>query len=56
MRRFRAYILDETGQSTTEFILLVSLISVPIYFGARGFMDIFLRRFITAIVESLTKG
>ena len=56
MRLMRAYLSDEAGQSTTEFILLVSLISVPIYFGARGFMDIFLRRFVTAIVESLTKG
>ena len=45
-----------SGQATTEFVLLVSLISIPIYVAVRKLMQVVLRDFITTLIERFTQG
>lgn len=49
------FVSDESGQSTTEFVLLIGLFSIPTFILVRKFMDLFVGRFLTAMVESLTR-
>ncbi len=44
------------GQATTEFVLLVSLVSIPLYLALRLLMQTVLRDFITALIDHFTQG
>jgi hypothetical protein len=46
----------DKGQATTEFVLLVALVSVPIWVAVRLLMQAVLRDFMTALVERFTRG
>jgi hypothetical protein len=46
----------DKGQATTEFVLLVALVSVPIWLAVRLLMQAVLRDFMTALVERFTRG
>ncbi len=50
------FLRDDRGQSTTEFILLVSLISVPLFILIDRFMRVFLEKYISGIVNKFTSG
>lgn len=56
MSRFRQYLRDESGQSTTEYILIIAMISIPIYVAFKKLFEILLRDFIAALIESFTRG
>lgn len=44
------------GQATTEFVLLVSLISIPLYLAVRAVMQTVLKDFITTLINRFTQG
>lgn len=46
----------QRGQATTEFVLLVSLVSIPIYLALRWLMQVVLRDYITSLIERFTQG
>lgn len=46
----------QSGQATTEFVLLVSLVSIPIWVLLRLLMEAVLRDFMTALIERFTRG
>ncbi len=56
VRTLRQYLRDESGQAATEYILVIGLISLPIYVAFKVVFDMFLHDFITAIIGSFTRG
>lgn len=56
MRTIRAYCRDERGQAATEYILIIGLISIPLYIAFKFAFDMFLRDFISALIGSFTRG
>lgn len=52
----RLSFVRQAGQATTEFVLLVSLIAVPIWILLRGLMQLVLRDFIVNLVTRFTQG
>lgn len=44
------------GQATTEFVLLIALVSVPVWVAVRLLMQAVLRDFMTALIERFTRG
>jgi len=44
------------GQATTEFVLLIALVSVPVWVAVRMLMQAVLRDFMTALIERFTRG
>jgi hypothetical protein len=46
----------EAGQATTEFVLLVSLVSIPVYLAVRAMMQVVLHDFIVALITRFTQG
>ena len=56
MRTFRGYLRDERGQAATEYILVIGLISIPLYIAFKLAFDLFLKDFISAVIGSFTRG
>jgi Flp pilus assembly pilin Flp len=56
MQRFRQYLRDERGQAATEYILIIGLISLPLYVAFKAMFDLFLHDFIAAVIGSFTRG
>lgn len=54
--RLRAFLADESGQSTTEYILIIGLISIPIWLAFNVVLKEFLHDFIAALIGSFTRG
>jgi Flp pilus assembly pilin Flp len=52
----KRYLRDERGQAVTEYILIIGLISLPIYVLFKAAFKLFLHDFITAVVGSFTRG
>ncbi|HVT03478.1 MAG TPA: hypothetical protein VHL58_08925 [Thermoanaerobaculia bacterium] len=50
------YLLDDSGQSLTEYILIIGLISVPIFALFKVLMQNFLKEFISRVINSFTRG
>jgi heme/copper-type cytochrome/quinol oxidase subunit 4 len=46
----------QTGQATTEFVLLVALIAVPVWMAVRALMQVVLRDFIITLIARFTQG
>lgn len=51
-RRVRA----QAGQSTTEFVLLVSLVAVPLWLLLRELLRVVFRDFVLALITRFTQG
>ena len=56
IRTLRGYLRDDRGQAATEYILVIGLISVPLYIAFKLAFDLFLREFISAVIGSFTRG
>lgn len=56
MRTVHDYLRDERGQAATEYILVIGLISVPLYVVFKVAFDLFLSKFIAAVIGSFTRG
>jgi Flp pilus assembly pilin Flp len=54
--RFASFWRNDEGQAATEYILIVGLISLPIYLAVKLLFEFFVERFITAVVTSFTRG
>lgn len=52
----RSYLRDERGQAATEYILVIGLISVPLYLAFKAAFELFLEDFIAAVIGSFTRG
>ncbi len=50
------YLSDDSAQSTTEYILIIGLISVPIWVAFKVVLDRFLVRYIKKVVQSFSRG
>jgi len=44
------------GQATTEFVLLVALVSVPLWVALTKLMNVVLRDFIVTLISRFTQG
>jgi Flp pilus assembly pilin Flp len=56
MAHGKSYLRDERGQAATEYILIIGLISLPIYLAFKVAFEMFLRDFIAAVIGSFTRG
>lgn len=56
MMKLRRLLADESGQAATEYILIIGLISIPIYVAFEVVFKQFLEDFIAAIIGSFTRG
>lgn len=54
--RLRTFLADESGQSTTEYVLIIGLISIPIWLAFNVVLKEFLHDFIAALIGSFTRG
>lgn len=50
------FLADEAGQSTTEYILIVGLIAIPIWWAFNAVVRQFLDSFIGALIGTFTRG
>ena len=50
------FLADQSGQSATEYILIIGLISVPIWVLFKLVLQKFLSGFITNLINSFTRG
>ncbi len=50
------FLRDESGQAMTEYILLIGLISIPIWIAFRLLLIRFLNVFISSVVSSFSRG
>jgi hypothetical protein len=46
----------EAGQATTEFVLLVALVAIPIWLLLRLLMQVVLRDFLVTLIARFTQG
>lgn len=52
----RAPVRPQSGQATTEFVLLVALVAIPVWLAVRALMQVVVRDFIVALIERFTQG
>lgn len=50
------FLADESGQSTTEYILIIAMISIPIYAALKKMMEKLIGGFVKALIQAFTKG
>ena len=50
------FLVDESGQSTTEYILIIAMISIPIYAALKKMMEKLIGGFVKALIQAFTKG
>jgi Flp pilus assembly pilin Flp len=48
--------LDDSGQSMTEYILIIGLITLPVYVLFKTVFQRFINRFVAALIGSFTRG
>ncbi len=56
MRETGRSVRDEKGQAATEYILIIGLISIPMYLVFKAAFELFLNDFIAAVIGSFTRG
>lgn len=56
MGRAADFLRDESGQAATEYILIVAMISIPIYIAFKKLFEVLLKEFISALIKSFTRG
>lgn len=47
---------DEGGQAATEYVLVIGLISIPLYVAFQYLFKKFLHDFIAAVITTFTRG
>jgi Flp pilus assembly pilin Flp len=52
----RALLADEKGQAATEYVLVIGLISIPLYLAFEILFKKFLHDFIAAVITNFTRG
>jgi Flp pilus assembly pilin Flp len=50
------FLADEHGQAATEYVLVIGLISIPIYVAFQYLFKKFLHDFIAAVITTFTRG
>ena len=57
MRRLLVeFLVDESGQSTTEYILIIAMISIPIYAALKTLTEKLIGGFVKALIQAFTRG
>ena len=56
MGRMKSFLEDESGQSATEYILIIGLVTIPIYAVFKLMLEKFLNIFISNVMSSFTRG
>ena len=56
MNTLQRLLKDDSGQAATEYILVIGLISIPIYVAFEVVFRKFLEDFIAAVIGSFTRG
>jgi Flp pilus assembly pilin Flp len=56
VKTIHRYFRDERGQAATEYILIIGLISLPIYVAFKVAMEMFLHDFIASVIGTFTRG
>ncbi len=56
MRKVSDFCGDESGQAATEYILIIGLISIPIFVVFKKLVITFLDTFISSVISSFTRG
>lgn len=56
MRKVSDFWGDESGQAATEYILIIGLISIPIFVVFKKLVITFLDTFISSVISSFTRG
>jgi len=56
VERRRARRRRQSGQATTEFVLLVSLVSIPLFLALKAMMQVVLHDFIMSLIARFTQG
>lgn len=57
MRRLMGeFLVDESGQSTTEYVLLIAMITIPIYAALKALMVKFIGAYVKALIQAFTRG
>lgn len=51
-----AFLRDESGQAATEYVLVIGLISIPIFVIFEAVFKKFLHDFIAAVINTFTRG
>jgi Flp pilus assembly pilin Flp len=52
----QSFLGDERGQAATEYILVVGLISIPIFVAFEAVFKKFLHDFIASVINTFTRG
>ena len=56
LREVGAFVVDDSGQAATEYVLIIAMISIPIYALLKTLFIKFLGGFIRALVQAFTRG
>jgi Flp pilus assembly pilin Flp len=51
-----AFLRDESGQAATEYVLVIGLISIPIFVAFETLIKKFLQEFIASVINTFTRG
>lgn len=52
----RRFLADERGQAASEYVLVIGLISIPIFVAFQIVFKKFLHDFIAAVITNFTRG
>ncbi len=54
--KFSSFWEDESGQAASEYVLIIGLISIPIYLAFKILFVRVLNAFISSVISSFTRG
>jgi Flp pilus assembly pilin Flp len=52
----RRFLADERGQAASEYVLVIGIISIPLFVAFEYLFKKFLHDFIAAVITSFTRG
>lgn len=56
LRRIGSFASDSRGQAATEYILVIAMISIPLYVAVKFAFELFIEDMLTALIRSFTRG
>ena len=56
LESLREFVVDESGQSTTEYVLIIAMITIPIYAALKEMMKKLIGNFMATLIQKFTIG